>query len=81
MLSKPVASAILMVVTAIWVINFAAQFIPGLDYKPDPIYHAVFMSLVGGALAFTKRSDEPPRPPDPPEPGDLGGRHRRGEGP
>lgn len=84
MLSRPIASAILIVTTLIWVANFVAQFVPGLEYQPDPIYHAVFMSLVGGALALTRKDHHggtQPPPADPPSPETPGRRHRREDSP
>lgn len=79
MLSRPIASAILVITTLVWVGNFAAQFIDP-EYKSDPIYHAVFMSLVGGALALTRKDQNGDQPPSPPPP-ETPGRHHREDAP
>lgn len=55
MLPRHLASAVVVVVTIIWAANFLLQFIV-TTYKPDPILHGVFMSLVGGALALSRKS-------------------------
>ncbi|MGH3993500.1 MAG: hypothetical protein ACRDSN_13690 [Pseudonocardiaceae bacterium] len=44
-------NGIIITVTAIFVINFVAQFvIPG--YRPDPAVYGIFMGIVGGAFAL-----------------------------
>lgn len=54
MLPKPLATAIIVVVTVVWAINFAAQFIVD-SYEPDVAINGIFMAVVGGALALSRR--------------------------
>jgi len=54
---KPLATAIIVVVTVVWAINFAAQFIVE-DYSPDVAINGIFMAIVGGALALSRRSNK-----------------------
>jgi len=54
MISPKLANWITATVTAVWVINFAAVFIPQLNYKPDPLIHAAFTFIVGGSLALKR---------------------------
>lgn len=42
------------IVTAIWVINFGAQFLVA-NYKPDPQVHAVFTLVLGALFALGNR--------------------------
>ncbi len=53
MLPKPLATAIIIVVTIVWAVNFAAQFIVA-DYSPDVAINGIFMAVVGGALALSR---------------------------
>lgn len=55
MLPKPLANAIVVLVTLVWVANFVAQFVLP-EYKPDPFINTIFAALVGGALALSKRT-------------------------
>jgi len=56
MLSRPLASAIIVLVSLIWAINFLAQFfVP--EYRPDVTLNGVFMALVGGALALSRKDN------------------------
>jgi len=88
---KPVAVAIVCLITLVWIGNFAAQFVvPG--YQVDGWIHTIFLSVVGGALAFSRKSDpgspegsdaaSPAEldaeagPPDPPPQPPRGGAHR-----
>ncbi|MFA7264899.1 MAG: hypothetical protein WC054_01065 [Candidatus Nanopelagicales bacterium] len=57
MIPKPLATAIIVVVTVVWAINFAAQFIVE-DYSPDVAINGIFMAIVGGALALSRRSNK-----------------------
>jgi hypothetical protein len=66
---KSLASAIIVVVTIVWASNFVLQFVVA-EYKPDPVLHGVFMSLVGGALALSRKGGG----------GDKPGKHREGGG-
>ena len=69
MLSKPVMTAIALVVTAVWLVSFLAQFVPALAYKHDPQINLIFGTLITGLFAVPKlfggKGDEDP------------GRHRR----
>lgn len=58
MISPRLANWILGAVTVVWVINFAATLVPPLDYKPDPMIHAAFTFIVGGALALKGNKDK-----------------------
>lgn len=58
MIPKPVATAIIIIVTLVWAVNFAAQFVIE-DYSPDVAINGIFMALVGGALALSRRENKP----------------------
>lgn len=64
MLPRALASAIVTLVTIVWAANFVLQFVI-TEYKPDPVLHGVFGSLVGGALALSWKGggDDPPDKP------------------
>lgn len=84
MVPRPLATAIVVVVSAVWVGNFAASvFVP--EYQNDPAINFVFATIVGGALALRGGDDPgqpgvwqrvtaavrhppPPTPPAPPAP-------------
>lgn len=55
MLPKPLATAIIVIVTVVWAANFVAQFIVD-SYEPDVAINGIFMAVVGGALALSRRS-------------------------
>ena len=57
MLPKPLATAIIVIVTIVWAINFGAQFIVD-EYKPDVAINGIFMAVVGGALALSRRNNK-----------------------
>lgn len=60
MISPRVATWIVVTVTAVWVVSFAASLVlPG--YRPDPQLNLIFMALVGGSLTLKRR---PPLPPN-----------------
>jgi hypothetical protein len=68
---KPLATVIIVLVTVVWAVNFAAQFIVA-EYKPDVAINGIFMAIVGGALALsrgTKKSED--KIEDDPEPGRI----------
>lgn len=54
MLPKPLAAAIIIIVTVVWAANFVAQFIVD-SYEPDVAINGIFMAVVGGALALSRR--------------------------
>jgi hypothetical protein len=66
-LPKPLAHAIIGLVTLVWAINFGAQFFVE-GYKSDPLIHGIFMGIIGGTLALTRKTPAGPPPPDAPEP-------------
>lgn len=53
MIPRPLATVIIIVVTLVWAVNFAAQFIVA-DYSPDVAINGIFMAIVGGALALSR---------------------------
>lgn len=57
MINPRLANWVVGIVTGVWVANFAIALIPGLDYKPDPAIHGVFMLIAGGALTLKRKSD------------------------
>lgn len=70
MIPRPLANAIVILVSIVWATNFAATLFLR-DFEADPTLNFVFMTIVGGALALRhnpdkKNSQEPP-PPEPPE--------------
>jgi hypothetical protein len=76
LLPKRLAQAIIVLVSLVWACNFGLQFLPGLEWKPDVTINGIFMGVVGGALALSRKGhkddddpdDSPERPP--PEPPD-----------
>lgn len=64
MLPKPLATAIIVIVTIVWAINFGAQFIVA-EYKPDVAINGIFMAVVGGALALSRRGNKDGEDPSP----------------
>lgn len=66
-LPKPLAHAIIGLVSVVWAVNFAAQFFV-TDYRSDPLIHGIFMGIIGGALALSRKSPDVPPPPGPPPP-------------
>jgi hypothetical protein len=68
MLSRPLASAIIVLVSLVWAANFIAQFVIP-EYKPDVTLNGVFMAIVGGALALSRKDNN--------DKGDNGGAHAK----
>lgn len=64
-LPKPLANVIIALVTLVWVINFGAQFVIE-NYKSDPLIHGIFMGIIGGTLALSRKTPGAPPPPDAP---------------
>jgi hypothetical protein len=54
MIHPVLANWIVGAVAVVWVVNFVATLVPALNYKPDPLIHAPFMFIVGGALALKR---------------------------
>lgn len=53
MIPKPLANAIVVLVSLVWAGNFfASVFVPG--YQPDSSINFVFMAVVGSALALRR---------------------------
>jgi hypothetical protein len=65
LLPRPLAYAIMGLVSVVWAANFIAQFVVE-GYVSDPLIHGIFMGIVGGAMALTRRN--PPDGPAPPAP-------------
>lgn len=68
MIPKSLATVIIVLVTVVWAVNFAAQFIVD-EYKPDVAINGIFMAIVGGALALSRgpkkseiKDEEDPEP-------------------
>ena len=55
MISRQLASAIIVLVSVVWAANFFLQFVVD-TYKPDVTLNGVFMAIVGGALALSRKS-------------------------
>jgi fucose permease len=51
-ISPRLRNVIVGTVTVVWAANFTAGLIPALKYTTDPTIHAVFMAIVGGAIAL-----------------------------
>lgn len=54
MLSDRTVTVIVGVVTVIWAVNVIAGMIPHSDYNPPESINAIFVTIVGGALTFSK---------------------------
>lgn len=72
MIPKPLANAIVILVSLVWASNFVASIFLS-EYQPDSTLNFVFMTIVGGALALRRGptnppGDTPPEPPAPPQP-------------
>lgn len=55
MLPESLARVIIILVTVIWAANFILQFIV-TGYHPDVTLNAIFMAIVGGALALSRKN-------------------------
>lgn len=54
LLSRRAATLVVGLVSVVWAINFfAGVVLPG--YKSDPAINAIFMAIVGGALALGRK--------------------------
>lgn len=54
MIPAGLANFVVVLVSVVWLANFVAPFlVPG--YTSDPQLNLVFMSIVGGALALSRR--------------------------
>lgn len=59
LLPRPLASAIIVLVSVVWAANFGLQFfVP--EYKPDVAINGIFMAVVGGALALSRKGRPDP---------------------
>lgn len=80
MISRRLANAIILVVTAVWALVVTAPYWDPGAPEPHPAIYAVFMVIVGGALKLRPEGDgpgvvsrvlaslRPPAPPQPPTP-------------
>ena len=53
-ISPRLRNAIIIVVTAVWALNFGAGLVVD-DYEPDQAINGVFMGIVGGLFALASR--------------------------
>lgn len=60
MIPKPLASAIIILVSVIWALNFFMQFLV-TTYHPDITLNGIFMGIVGGALALSRKDKDEPK--------------------
>lgn len=77
MLSKSVMNAIALIVTGVWTLSFLAQFVPALDYSPDPQINLIFGALLSGAFALPKLLGLKDKDEDEKPKAVTGGRHYR----
>lgn len=62
-MSPRLHNAVVVVVTVVWAVNFVARLVLP-QYEPPVQVDAIFMAIVGGAMALgRKRDDGPPPPP------------------
>lgn len=54
MLPRGLATAIIVLVSLVWLTNFVAQFVVA-GYSPDVTLNGIFMAIVGGALALSRK--------------------------
>jgi hypothetical protein len=54
MIPRSLASAIIVLVSIVWAANFFIQFVI-TTYRPDVTLNGVFMAVVGGALALSRK--------------------------
>ncbi|KEI45070.1 hypothetical protein GU90_07705 [Saccharopolyspora rectivirgula] len=54
MVPSSLAQFVVVLVCVVWAANFAAPFVV-TGYQTDPQLNLVFMSIVGGALALTRK--------------------------
>lgn len=54
MLPKALANVVVVLVSVVWAVNFAAPLFVA-NYTADPQLNLVFMTIVGGALALKSR--------------------------
>lgn len=60
MIPKPLASAIIVLVSIVWSCNFFMQFLV-TTYHPDITLNGIFMGIVGGALALSRKDKDEPK--------------------
>lgn len=54
MLSDKAFNLVAYVVLTVWVLNFTASLIPGLNYESDQTVNGIFLTIMG--IAFTGRA-------------------------
>lgn len=59
MINTGLANAIVAIVTAVWVVSFAAAIILP-DYQPDPQINLIFAAIVGSAMALQLKTTTKP---------------------
>lgn len=55
LLPRPLALGIVVLVSAVWAVNFFARLLVA-DYDPDVSINGIFMVLVGGAVLASRRA-------------------------
>jgi hypothetical protein len=61
MLPRRVTAVVVYVTTAGWAANLIASMVPWLGYTSDPLIHAAFMAIVGGAVGLQARQPRQPK--------------------
>lgn len=61
MIPKRLVTAIVVLISVVFTINYGAQFVV-TGYQPDPAITAVFGAIVGTALALSRRDNNGPGP-------------------
>ena len=59
MIDPKLKNWIIIVVTAVWALNFVVGLIPQIEFQPDPTINAIFMGIVGGLFALSARKQPP----------------------
>jgi hypothetical protein len=78
-MSDRTRTAVIAVVTLVWLINFVAGLIPSVDYEPDQAINGIFMAIVGGLFALGAREARHQTPPPPPPPAEVAAPPEGGE--
>lgn len=56
LLPRGLVYVIVWVTSAVFLLNFLAQFVPAFNYHPDPSINVVFPSVIGGVLLLGRNS-------------------------
>lgn len=54
MLPRNLATAVIVAVTIVWVLNFVGRWVV-VDYKPDPEINTIFSAAIGTVLALGRK--------------------------